>query len=317
MFIYCFSLQYLLFRKKPIRVEVPRNNKLQFKNFDKQQKLPFCIYADTEAYLIPKSEFNQKEIKESKNDGGGGDSDLCLEQLQKFFNYTDIDTDMDMGVSFDDDNDYSSDEQDDNDNDNDTAEGDEEEKISTIPLDVYQHPWSSKQLKITTGQDIENAIDRLESKSGVLNKHRMASYAVTVVCPPHLQNRFKPVYLYRGERAEEHFVALLAWLQEQIESLFETEGRKTMIPLTTEQQEKYNSSKTCHICEQEITYEKNMNEWQTQLQKLKEKNPPIGELPDGTPVFNPKFRFYFKSETDRLGPAVADHDHWTGDFRGS
>ena len=286
-------------------MEVPKNNKLKFKAYDKQQKLPFTIYADTEAYLIPQNELDQRKVN-GDDDDDDKKNDLNLGQIQKFFNFTDIDTDMDMGVSFDEDSEYSSDGQDEDDID--IAEGDEEEEniSTTIPLDDYQqHPWSSKQLKITTRQDIENAIDRLENKSGVLNKHRMASYAVTVVCPPHLQNIFQPVYLYRGERAEEHFVSLLAWLQEEIETLYETQGRQSMIPLTTEQQENYNSSKTCYICEQAITYEKNLEEWQTQLKELKTKNPPIGQLSDGSPKYNPRFRSYFKSETDRLGPAVA------------
>ena len=45
----------------------------------------------------------------------------------------------------------------------------------------------------------------------------MASYAVTVACPPILSSHFESVYTYRGEQAEEKFVQLLIELQHKIE----------------------------------------------------------------------------------------------------
>ena len=262
--------------------------------------MPFCIYADTEAYLIPQNQFSnvKRQSDETENE-----NDLCLENLEKFFNYTSEDKDMDMTWSGDDD-------------DSDTEEGDKEKNISTLSLDDNLHPWSSKRLKITSTQDIEETLDTLQRKSGVINKHKMASYAVTVTCPSHLKSHFEPVYLYRGEGAEEKFVQLLAKLQEKIEFLFEKEGNQQMRALSTVQQEIYHAATNCHICKQEITYEKDFQSWQNQLKELKTKNPSLGQSDDGTLIFQPKFRSYFKSDNDRLGPAVMDHDHWTGDFRG-
>lgn len=303
-------------------MEIPRNNKLKFKNYGKQQRVPFTIYADTEAYLIPSTHFQfedtPRKLEETKNNKDDDDNDLCLETLANFFNYTNEDPDMDMTSSDDDDDRYYSDgDGDDNDDDNNDTEeeGDEEENNSTSTLE-NNHPWSSKRLKITTSEDIDLALDKLQQKSGVLNKHRMASYAVTVTCPPHLKHHFQPVYLYRGERAEEKFVQLLAFLQEKIEALFESDGQTKMIPLTSQQESIYNSTKTCHICKENITYEKSMIEWQNQMKELKEQSKPIGYAEDGKPIYKQQFRSRFKSEIDRLGPGVMDHDHWTGAFRG-
>lgn len=173
------------------------------------------------------------------------------------------------------------------------------------------HPWSNKKLKITTEEDVGVALEKLQSKTQVLNKHAMASYAVKVSCPPCVKEHFEPIYTYRGPRAEEKFVQLLAELQGKIESLSETEGQKPMQPLTEAQKYHHETSNICHICDRAITYKESYKNWQTQCSKLKEKNDPIKEK-DGSLTYENRFRPYFKSELDKLGPGVMDHCHWTG-----
>ena len=279
--------------------------------------MPFAFYVDTEAMLIPQDQFDQNKLPHEKEE------DLCLEVLHDFFGFTNEDTDIDMGLTgADQSSNYSSDDDFEDEDDNQEMptrrcsskriqnkkakeeekkrEEEEEEEEEEEPLDQL-HPWSDKRLKITSSQDVEMALNKLENKSNVINKHKMASYALKVSCPSHLKHHFEDIYLYRGEYAEEKFVQRLALLQSKIEELYESEGNTPMTDLTTEQQEIYNSTNQCHICKQEITYEHDFPSWQKQCQELKQKNLPVKQS-DGSDVYLPKFRPYFKSETDRLGP---------------
>lgn len=137
----------------------------------------------------------------------------------------------------------------------------------------------------------------------------MISYAITVITPPHLQHKFPPVILYRGEKAEEKLVQQLANLKEEIEDLWEKEGNMKMIPLTDQQEQNYHLEPFCHICSEPITFHGSMQEWQDQCIALKQKNPPTKNA-NGTIEYQTRFRPHFKKETDKLGPRVRDHDHW-------
>ena len=301
--------------------------------------MPFICYVDTEAMLIPQDQFDKHKNEEEEKE-----EDLGLEALHDYFGFIN-EEDAEEWNNYSPDSDFEY--EDDNQEiptrrcsskriQNKKAKEEEEKRKQEeeeIQLDQL-HPWSDKRLKITSSHDVNMALKQLEKKTNVINKHKMASYGVKVVGPPHLQHHFEDIYLYRGEYAELEFVKCMAQLQNKIEVLFETEGNTKMKTLTTEQQEIYNSTKQCHICKQEISNKDDMATWQKQCQELKKKNLPVSQS-DGKDVYLPKFKPYFKSETDRLGPGklywldftllykkllflgVRDHCHWTGEFRGS
>ena len=283
---------------------MPKNKNLKFKAYSKQQRVPFAIYADTEAYLIPQNHFDTNN--QTKEPFKEQQDNMELNHLHEFFNYSRIDdTDLNLNINMFHKNNINEDDEDDDDDDDDNDDNDDDDvNISTADAknnSTEKHPWSSKKLKITTKEDIDATLKKIDEKSGVINKHRMASYAVTVACPPILSSHFESVYIYRGEQAEEKFVQLLIELQHKIEDLREKEGQKKMRPLTYEQLKQFHSTNKCHICTRPITYEGTMETWTKQRDEINKEIPSI-KLPDGTVTYKPQLRPHFKSDTDELGP---------------
>ena len=250
------------------------------------------IYSKNfQSYQVPQNEFEKHEkCKPFKDQNEDENDNFGLEDIESFCDYSTEDPDTDLGLNVDNDN-----------NDNDEEKNDTDQE--------FQHPWIKKKMKIVTSDDIELSLDKLQKKAGVINKHIMISYAITVITPPHLQHKFPPVILYRGEKAEEKLVQELANLKEEIEDLWEKEGNMKMIPLTDQQEQNYHLEPFCHICSEPITFHGSMQEWQDQCIALKQKNPPTKNA-NGTIEYQTRFRPHFKKETDKLGPRVRDHDHW-------
>ena len=76
---------------------MPKNKNLKFTAYSKQQRVPFAIYADTEAYLIPQNHFDtnnqtNEPIKEQQDD-------LELNHLHEFFNYSRTDSDLNLNIN--------------------------------------------------------------------------------------------------------------------------------------------------------------------------------------------------------------------------
>ena len=156
-----FIHKYLFYRKKPVRIDIPKNAKLRFNAFAKQQRMPFTCYVDTEAMLIPQDQFDKHKNEEEEKE----EEDLGLEALHDYFGFIhEEDADESSNYSPDSDFEY----EDDNQEiptrrcsskriQNKKAKEEEEkrkEEEEQIQLDQL-HPWSDKRLKITSSQDVE------------------------------------------------------------------------------------------------------------------------------------------------------------------
>ena len=361
---------------------MPKYKTLKFSSFEKQQRRPFTIYADTEALLIPKEHVDPSHHKDSAKGEEESEEDLHLEEIADVlgFNKEEVEEILDPDYDVDENTDlydFNSDEEeldsdkdsgcdeepifyeDKSDNSETTFSGvskkrkrctDDEEyekpltrqrkkalvssneeidfthfpssnrkrKRSSTDVDeensnVQHHPWSRKKLKISEENIIKEKDEMMGNKHSVINKHKMISFAITVSCPPHLRDQFQPIYKYRGANAEEEMVKVLGDIKVKIDGLYETHGREKMLPLTPDQQEYYDTTQKCYICKEKITYMKDMKSWTQQREELKQRNIPTVN-PDGTLSYETKFKPFFTSPTDRLGPAVRDHCHWTGKY---
>ena len=60
---------------------MPKYKTLKFSSFEKQQRRPFTIYADTEALLIPKEHVDPSHHKDSAKGEEESEEDLHLEEI--------------------------------------------------------------------------------------------------------------------------------------------------------------------------------------------------------------------------------------------
>ena len=96
---------------------MPKNKNLKFKAYSKQQRVPFAIYADTEAYLIPQNHFDTNN--QTKEPFKEQQDNMELNHLHEFFNYSRIDTDLNLNINMFHKNNINEDDEDDEDDDDD------------------------------------------------------------------------------------------------------------------------------------------------------------------------------------------------------
>ena len=141
--------------------------------------------------------------------------------------------------------------------------------------------------------------------------------------PDHLQHHFAEIYTDRGPNVEEAFLRDLCNVQDIIARLWHHHSQTPMEPLTPTENTYFNTATECYICKKAFQYEGTLDQWIKQRQEMKEmkkkktsrKRKINSEEEEEEEEDKPKFINHFKSEIDSLGPAVRDHDHWTGKFR--